>query len=156
MDMIHFTVEYSENQKAQILGIYINGKDLVELIRNYEIQFEPSIAGGYEGLNIKFLKNIKEHFTGKLNENDIFKYEGKTLALGCNCGEPGCWPLLIKITEEDEVITWSEFEQPYRNEESAGGHWDYSNFQSLEFNRKQYEEQLKMICERLMEGGNST
>ncbi|TCZ79361.1 hypothetical protein E0485_05735 [Paenibacillus albiflavus] len=156
MDTIQFKVEYSEDQDAQVLGIYINGENLVELIRRYENQFDPSIAGGYEGLNIKFLNNIKEHFTGKLNEDDLFYYEGKTLIMGCNCGEPGCWPILIKVIEEDEVIVWNEFEQPHRNEESASGHWDYSKFKPLRFNRKQYEEQLKIICEKLKEDDNST
>ncbi|PJN54340.1 hypothetical protein PAEVO_10610 [Paenibacillus sp. GM2FR] len=61
MDVIHFTIEYSEEQDAQILGIYINGENLNELMRRYEIQFEPSIAGGYEGLNIAYLKDIEEN-----------------------------------------------------------------------------------------------
>lgn len=156
MDVIHFTIEYSEEQDAQILSIYINGENLNELMRRYEIQFEPSIAGGYEGLNIEYLKNIEEHFFGKLNENDIYNYDGKTLVLGCNCGEPGCWPLIVRITEEDEVIIWSEFEQPFRDEESAGGYWDYTNFKSLEFNKQLYEEQLKAICKKFREVGNST
>ncbi|WP_165789612.1 hypothetical protein [Paenibacillus sp. GM2FR] len=62
----------------------------------------------------------------------------------------------MRITEEDEVIIWSEFEQPFRGEESDGGYWDYTNLKSLEFNKKLYEEQLKAICKKLREVGNST
>jgi hypothetical protein len=39
--------------------------------------------------------------------------------------------------------------------ESAGGYWNYSNLKGMEFNRKEYEEQLKIICGKLMEDGNS-
>lgn len=156
MDTINFKVEHSDEHNIQILNIFVNNENLVDLIKEFEMQHDPSIAGRYEGLSIYSIYNLKEHFTGRLNENDVFNYQGKTQIIGCNCGEPGCWPLLVKIIEEDEKIIWSEFEQPYRAKESAGGYWNYSNFKSFEFIKNQYEEQLQIVCEKLMEDGNST
>jgi hypothetical protein len=36
------------------------------------------------------------------------------------CGVIECWPLVAKITVK-EMVTWSDFEQPHRGPESAGG-----------------------------------
>ncbi|RUT46595.1 hypothetical protein EJP82_12155 [Paenibacillus anaericanus] len=145
MESIQFKVEHSQEDDYEILNIYINDENLIEFIKRFEMQFQPNIAGGYEGLNINFITDICEHFSGELNENDLFNYGGKTQILGCNCGEPGCWPLVVKITVKDQHIIWSDFEQPHRSEESEGGFWNYSQVAPLEFNRKVYEEQLKSI-----------
>ncbi|MGQ8874428.1 hypothetical protein [Paenibacillus sp. TSA_86.1] len=145
MDSIEFKLEYSEEQEASVITIYVNNESLVERMKRYEAQFESEIAGLYEGLNIELVDHIEAHFTGRLQEDDIFNYEGKTLVLGCNCGLPGCWPLLVKITETDDSIIWSQFEQPHRTEDSAGGYWDYSTFPSFHFRKKDYIEQLNNI-----------
>ena len=113
MRLIHFKIEASQEEEHKALNIYIDNENIIEHIKRYEKQFEPQIAGGYEGLNINFLQNIDEHLLGELNENDLFNYDGKTQILGCNCGEPGCWPLLVKIMVNDEIIVWSEFTQPH-------------------------------------------
>lgn len=144
MDSIQFKVEYSEEQEASVISIYVNDESLIEHMKRYEAQFEPEIAGLYEGLNIDLVDHIEAHFTGRLQEDDIFNYEGKTLVLGCNCGLPGCWPLLVKITETGDSIIWSHFEQPHRTEDSAGGYWDYSNF-PLHFHKREYIEQLNNV-----------
>ncbi|MBU5351149.1 hypothetical protein KQI74_02585 [Paenibacillus barcinonensis] len=145
MDSIQFKVEYSEEQEASVISIYVNDESLIERMKRYEAQFEPEIAGLYEGLNTDLVDHIEAHFTGRLQEDDIFNYEGKTLVLGCNCGLPGCWPLLVKITETGDSIIWSHFEQPHRTEDSAGGYWDYSNFPPLHFQKREYIEQLNNI-----------
>ncbi|MFL0373757.1 hypothetical protein [Paenibacillus amylolyticus] len=154
MSLIHFKIEPSQEEEHKVLNIYIDNENIIELIKKYEMQFEPQIAGGYEGPSINFLKNINEHLFGELNENDLFNYDGKTQILGCNCGEPECWPLLVKIKVNDEIVVWSEFKQPHRNEDS-GEYWDYSNLKPLEFNRKQYEEQVSDISKKLKEVDNS-
>ncbi|WP_427051658.1 hypothetical protein [Paenibacillus sp. TC-CSREp1] len=145
MDSIQFKVEYSEEQKASVISIYVNDESLIERMKRYEAQFESEIAGLYEGLNIDLVDHIEAHFTGRLQEDDIFNYEGKTLVLGCNCGLPDCWPLLVKITETGDSIMWSHFEQPHRAEDSPGGYWDYSNFPPLHFQKREYIEQLNNI-----------
>ncbi|MBB6022292.1 hypothetical protein HNR77_003389 [Paenibacillus sp. JGP012] len=145
MDSIQFKVEYSEEQEASVISIYVNDESLIERMKRYEAQFESEIADLYEGLNIDLVDHIEAHFTGRLQEDDIFNYEGKTLVLGCNCGLPGCWPLLVKITEIGDSIIWSHFEQPHRTEDSAGGYWDYSNFRPLHFHKRDYIEQLNNI-----------
>jgi hypothetical protein len=155
MNTIQFKVEKSQELEHHVLNIYLNNVNLIEFIKQYEVQFEPKIAGGYEGLNTNYLDNLYEHLYGNLDENDLFNYNGKTQVLGCNCGESGCWPLLVKITVNDETIVWSDFEQPHRSEDSAGGYWDYSNLKQLEFDKKDYEEQLTIVCMQLKDDGNN-
>ena len=57
--------------------------------------------------------------------------EGKIAVLGCVCGEPGCWPFQFRITLRDDVVIWSDFEQPHRT-------WHYDEIQPFVFDRAQY------------------
>ncbi|WP_434751550.1 hypothetical protein [Paenibacillus amylolyticus] len=72
MDSIEFKLEYSEEQEASVITIYVNNESLVERMKRYEAQFESEIAGLYEGLNIEMVDHIEAHFTGRLQEDDIF------------------------------------------------------------------------------------
>lgn len=49
IDTISFKIEQSEELECDILGIFINGIDIIQMIQQYEAQFESEIAGGYEG-----------------------------------------------------------------------------------------------------------
>lgn len=47
----------------------------------------------------------------------------KTVLLGCECGEPGCWPLMARVEVGAEQVAWSDFEQPHRRD-----NWAYAGF----------------------------
>jgi hypothetical protein len=51
MTTIQFKIEKSQEWKHHVLDIYINDENLIEFIKRYEMEFDPKIAGGYEGLN---------------------------------------------------------------------------------------------------------
>jgi hypothetical protein len=54
-------------------------------------------------------------------------------ALGCECGEVGCWPLMTSVTRLGTSYQWSAFHQPYRPQRS------YEGFGPFTFEQHQYE-----------------
>jgi hypothetical protein len=56
--------------------------------------------------------------------------EGKIAVLGCACGEPDCWTFRVKTTPRDDVIIWSDFEQPHCA-------WRYDEVQPFVFDQAQ-------------------
>ena len=97
-----------------------NGTDLVELVRAQESPFaeaegSPSIAGAYSGLAPgPDTLPPSWHFLGEPSDR-LYAYNGKVQVMGCECGEPGCWPLVCRISADAETVTWSDFEQPHRS-----------------------------------------
>lgn len=65
----------------------------------------PEVASG------EYFGPIEDYF--RIDPDD--KMAGKTVLLGCTCGDRGCWPLLVKITAEAGAVTWSEFEAGRRH-----------------------------------------
>ena len=111
------------------------------MLREYELPFarkegSESIAGDYAGhppeTLFKYLTNPDEY------EIDDF---GKISIFECKCGCEGCWPMKVKVRVENEIIFWTDFEQPHRTIESHN-YWNYSDFRQLEFDKKNYNEQL--------------
>lgn len=149
IDTISFKIEQSEELECDILGIFINGTHFIQMLQQYETQFESEIAGGYEGLTVDSFSSLERHFLGQLDENDYYFRDGKIQLLGCNCGIPECWPMLVHITALENTVIWSDFEQPYRSIDSPGGYWDYSKFKPLQFDREQYTNELQILKERL-------
>ena len=62
--------------------------------------------------------------------------------LGCECGEPGCWPLMAHITVRDQEVLGGSFEQPHRRDK-----WTYDDF-----DRSQYEAALAHAQETTPDG----
>jgi hypothetical protein len=146
---ISFKIEQSIELKCDIISIFVDNVNLIQLLKQYEVQFDRKIAGGYEGLAANSIYNLEKHFLGQLDENDLYNVEGKVILLDCNCGTPECWPMLVHITALEDHIVWSDFEQPHRREDSPGGYWDYSNFKALQFDRGQYMRELQSLKAQL-------
>ncbi|WP_374566178.1 hypothetical protein [Ideonella sp.] len=121
----------------------IDGCNFIDLVREVE---QPqakrlgqlSIAGAYEWVaNTAALR--KELAEGGQDPDD------KIMVLACECGEPGCWPLLARIQVNEAEVVWSEFEQPHRGPDSAAGHWRYDELGPFVFSRTKYVEQLEKL-----------
>jgi len=56
----------------------------------------------------------------------------------CECGCFGCWPLQVRISKSENMIVWSDFEQPHRGPNSRASWWRYDKLGPFEFNREQY------------------
>lgn len=108
---------------------------LESLVAEYEEArgFEP--AGGYGDLvvgNFDF-GDLRAYFLGA-SSDPYWGDVGKIAVLACGgCGGVGCWPLHVLVTADEDIVTWSGFEQPHRSG------WDYSKFGHFAFARVQYD-----------------
>ncbi|MFS0861090.1 hypothetical protein [Fredinandcohnia sp. 179-A 10B2 NHS] len=141
MDRLSLKIE-KNSEGFENVHLYINGENLIELIKRIELEYDASIAGDYQGLPPAFVFSPSNHFFGKAQE-ELDYLEDKTVILLCECGIAGCWDFNVKIVFPDNTVTWSDFEQPHRGPKSAGGHWQYSSLGPFVFDRKQYESVFK-------------
>ncbi len=120
------------------IRIAVNGVDLADLVREIELPFaaaegHPSIAGSYMGLRPEQLRSSPElHFKGSSDSHLYCGPHEKTVLLGCNCGEPGCWPLMARVEAHEDIVVWRDFEQPYRR-----NRWDHTGLE-FRFDRREY------------------
>lgn len=146
MDKLEFKIQDRENDNYQFktVTIFVNGKDLIDLLKAYELPFakkegSENIAGGYAGL-------APETLHKHLNNPDEFDIDenGKVSIFECECGCDGCWPMKIKTTELEDEIIWTDFEQPHRTIDSHN-FWNYTNFGKFSFYKNNYYEQLNKL-----------
>ncbi|MGA7730166.1 MAG: hypothetical protein WCD37_02720 [Chloroflexia bacterium] len=148
MDIIRFEIAQISDEADELL-IFINGRNLVDLLKEIEAvhaerEGSPSIAGGYAGLAPIDVLLPSQHFLGKPAE-EVYRYTDKVSVLECECGFPGCWPFLVKITIDSDIVTWSDFEQPHRGAEQGTGQWTYETLRPFVFERIQYMAELDAI-----------
>ena len=145
MNSIAFRVVASEHAPdAGEVQILIDGVDLVELARAVEFTQPDSeeIAGKYAGLSAdEDILPPSKHFLG-IPRWEVYDYNGKTQVLGCDCGEPGCWPLVCSIDAGPSEVEWRDFEQPHRSGTEGGVVWSYDLLGPFRFARGQYESAL--------------
>jgi hypothetical protein len=120
------------------VDIFVNGRNLVDIVREVELPIsaregKPDRAGRYAGLPPGENLLPSPRLLGEpTTYYDHDSSEGKVAALGCECGEVGCWPFQVKIALRDDVVTWSDFEQPHRRA------WRYDALRPFVFDRAQY------------------
>lgn len=148
MNEVIFEVEEHKAESGHAystLNIFVDNQPLAEIMKAFEVPMakkegNPSIAGGYDAIEVpsspeKYYLGECEAYWGEENN--------KTALLDCECGCPGCWPLLCKIVIIGDKVVWSDFEQPHRGQDSATSHWDYSAFEGFTFEKSQYLEALE-------------
>ncbi len=149
MDEIEFTIAISLSPMVadvRRVDVLINGRHLAELARDVEHPFaaaegSPSIAGWYTGLSASAALPPSRLFLGEPSSRLYLNGE-RTDVLGCECGEPFCWPLVCRITVNANTVVWSDFLKPDRQADHPTGEWRYDGFGPFEFQRLQYEEAL--------------
>lgn len=140
MDQLTLKLE-KDSEGYENVQIYINGKNLISILKRIESQYDKKIAGQYKGLPPEIVYSPSTHLLGVSNQ-DLDYHDDKSVLLICECGVAGCWDFVVKISTTDEVVSWSEFEQSHRGPESVSGHWKYDELSPFVFNRKQYESAL--------------
>ena len=144
MDQVEFVRRaYRDGERNSGVLIKINGRDLVDLVRAVENPFaykegSPSIAGAYAGLPPEHVAPPSLHFLGQPSIQ-VYSLDSKVQVLGCECGEPGCWPLVCHVDVDRTRVRWSSFEQPHRSGKGKQAPWHYDNLGPFEFDRQQYE-----------------
>jgi hypothetical protein len=141
MDTIKTTIDRTDvgqDEPVDLVNILINGRNLIDFIRAVELTFDqckqyPPLAGSYIGIQAD---SFSDCYLRGLDGSGK-----KALLLQCGGFDDfGCWPLLAKVTVENNTVIWSDFEQPHRGPSSPGGHWVYNL--KFVFDRKQYETEL--------------
>ena len=130
---IQFELTDFEGQSQQLTPV-VDGRSLVELVTDFEREGSLSPVGGYGGLVLDYFNfgNVGHLFLGQQEP-----WQGQRVpVLACDCGEMGCWPLLVNIDAGPETVTWSAFVQPHRPGR------DYSGFGPFVFDRDQYDAAL--------------
>lgn len=137
MNRLDLRIQHGQEVDAEVVRVFIDGRDLVDLVRPIELPFaaaegHPDIAGAYDGLLPSDWLELPEQYGD----------DGRVALLACTCGEIGCWPLRARIEEDDETVTWSDFQQPHR----AG--WSYDSFGPFVFVRSQYYDEVGRVRAR--------
>lgn len=154
MDEVRFELVFGDPaRKTGEIIIAVNGTNFAQIVRAHELPFAeaegaPNIAGQYHGLAPHQVVPPSRHFLGEPTWG-VYRYGERTQILGCECGEPGCWPLVCRIQATEDRVVWADFEQPHRSgREPAHRPWRYQGFGPFEFDRKQYESALAVLVPR--------
>ena len=130
----------------QPIDIYIDGRFLVDIIREVETPFfaaEDSDTGGFVAGGYLSLSRLDSYLPSRNLLGEPFQHYfdiepdnihyGKSILLGCTCGITECWFLVAQITLTATTVQWSRIGQFHRNCE-----YDLE----FVFDRQQYESQL--------------
>ena len=148
MDTIHLEVRKATNEDSggqhSEVAIFINDRDLIDILREIEMPFairegHTDIAGDYAGLPPEAVFLPSRYLLGESYDGS---YVDKVTVLECTCGNPDCWPFLVRITVQDDRIIWSDFEQPHRARRDVFSRWSYDQLKPFVFDRAQYEAEL--------------
>jgi len=160
MDHFELRVEANPESEPTPVQIVINGDPLLDTVRRLEEPFVAAetrerlsqgeseaelsgfIAGDYAYPTQSIMSEGDRDFFGVIDS--IFRLDsqesmrGKVCVLECNCGNPGCWPLLVRISELADEVVWADFEQFHRD-------WEY-DLGPFRFDRAKYEEELQRVA----------
>ncbi len=152
MDTIKFIIEdyvdEEEGFRLPTINIYINGKNLIDLVDQVENSYRASPEDGmrsqsYIGLHAGYRRDFAEEFLGHKNRP-------RSVLLTCTCLEELCNSIVAKITVSADTVTWSEIRSPFLGAET--GLWvdmdgsentdgcpiNYSALGPFVFDREQY------------------
>ena len=155
MDTISFAAVEVEDETgvkpaAAAIGIQVNGRDLLERVREVEAPFaaqenHPDLAGAYRGVRADYIPDVWQYFQGSGAD-----WQCRTTLYECaECGMTGCWPLLARVEVGERAVTWAEFEQPHRGNTGRGLHWRHEGLGPFVFERGQYEAALEVLMREL-------
>jgi hypothetical protein len=151
LDTIRFereAIKWGEKERELIIAkIIINGMPLIETVYAYELPHakkynQENIAGGYTYCLVDYLRKLLR------GQQKPLDYEKEVPILHCgSCGGEGCWDFVVTIEENETDIIWKNFRNPRRsNPDSPGGFWDYRDFPSFRFEKKQYQNELEKLA----------
>lgn len=91
-----------------VIGIYINGTELVDILRPIEDALkefgDECESGGYGHLSASEL--YRELVSAAVPET-FDSYYGAHLLCCKSCGECGCWSVLAKVEASEDTVVWT-------------------------------------------------
>lgn len=113
----------------------IDGEHLTDLIHRFERDVGMERRDeSYGGLIPAFFR------FGAAEAHYLPPGDRKLPVLGCECGEWGCWPLMVRVHAGTHRVAWTDFEQPHRPAR------EYSAFGPFSFDRAMYEQALRTLA----------
>ena len=123
----------------QVVEVLIDGRSLGDVVRDAESKSaseegHPDLAGKYDGLPWELVATdlLLGEAHGIWAVLEASQAPHRVPLLLCECGEPGCWPLVATIEVREDRVIWRDFRQPHRKQ------WDYSKLGPFSFDRSQY------------------
>ena len=120
LDIIEFKLTQftygPDREPSNVAAIYVNGKSFIDIAEEGELPSatkngEAGRAGNYVWTRVwELFDELTE--VQDIDSNDY--YEPRILDCGCGCF--GCWPLHVKITETEDIVTWSGFYNPFKTD----------------------------------------
>ena len=131
----------SDGERFLGVSIKINGADLIKTLKAIERPFAaaegaPQIAGAYSYLS------TREAISAFMPDESELDEDGRVAVLDCECGNPGCWPFMVRIQVNTDTVTWSDFAQLHRDDDPV---WDYSELGQFTFSRIEYERAFRSL-----------
>ena len=147
MDRIELSPYWTEtglSGRIELVEILVNEVSLKDIAREVETRFaeqegKPCLAGSYIGLPPEVVFLPSRHLLDEPDPRETFA--NKPALLGCVGGYVGCWPLVARISMDEDTVTWSDFENPQRGPHSWF-EWKHDDIGPFTFDRKQYESEL--------------
>ena len=146
LDIIEFKLTQftfgPDREPSNVAAIYVNGKSFIDIAEEGELPSatkngEAGRAGNY------VWTRVWELFDELTEVQDIDSDDYcEPRILDCGCGCFGCWPLHVKITETEDIVTWSGFYNPFKTDPCYSDLWDYSGMRAYHFDKKQYRKEL--------------
>jgi hypothetical protein len=118
----------------RVVEIYIDDREMMDIIAVIEKPYKEQ-----EGMdNVDDYGHVPaSSLYGDLStamDKGSYSYNHGVYLFCCrDCGEPGCWSVTCKVTEDEDYVYWTDFEQEHRD-------WEY-NLQ-YKFEKGQYYEAL--------------
>ena len=144
-DQIVFKSRMSLLEDYQVLDIYINGFNLIDILKEMELPFasiegHPQLAGHYEGIPPLICLPPSKHFWGQPSMKE-YDYKNGRVALYENksSGIPGEWTITAQIDVDGEAVRWSALQHVQRPK------WDYRPVNYWAFDLVAYRDALANV-----------
>ncbi len=114
MDKIEFIPRKSAVEDYEVVDIFINGFNLINIISTEEQSLFPLLhvsayPGQYEGIPPLLSLPPKQHFWG-ISENDYQISERRVAVLeNGRTGVPGEWTVSVEVEVDGEKVVWKGF-----------------------------------------------
>jgi hypothetical protein len=149
MDTIKFAIEqYVEEEYGfsfPVINIYINGRNLIDLVSEIENQQrgrinENSPRSSYIGFEVSRFDRFRNEMLG-------IKRLPVSILLTCTCTIEMCNCLMAKIAVEAQSVTWSELKSPLPGEQLPAPFME--ELQKLGFQPVDYSELGPFVFDRI-------
>jgi len=134
-----FQPEWDKDNSVLITDIYIDGKNLVDIVEKFEKE------KGYEELPGSYVGNFPDALFQEMknaNGNNV------PILISAGSLDIDDWPIKMDFETRDGLVIWKNFHQPWRKNPDAIGKdfWDYSDFPTFTFLEDDYKKELNKIA----------